>query len=184
MNLTCSTLLQMNISRYLKKVFVLPYLMRDASTEFKNDNFRLAIDIYMKVIRYFPDYYEAHLWAGTAYSAIDQSKDAIDCYKHALEINAKGFDAYYNYSLLELKQNRYKNALELLNKAIEFYPYSTETHSNLYYQKGMLEYYLFNYHDALTSFNKALEILPNNEFAENGRTLAAESILSVNKISG
>ena len=173
----------MNISRYLKKVFVLPYLMRDASTEFKNDNFRLAIDIYLKIIRSFPDYYEAHLWAGAAYSAIDQSKDAINCYKNALEINSKGFDAYYNYSQLELKQNRYQNSLELLIKAIEFYPYSVEIHSNLYYQKGMLEYYLFDYHDALSSFNKALEILPNYESAENGRTLAAESILSINKIN-
>jgi tetratricopeptide (TPR) repeat protein len=172
----------MNISRYIKKVFVLPYLMRDASIEFKNDNFRLAIDIYLKVIRTFPDYYEAHLWAGTAYSALEQNNNAIECYKQALQINSKGFDAYYNYAQLEMKQNRYKNSLDLLVKAIEFYPYSVETHSNLYYQKGLLEYYLYNFHDALKSFNKSLEISPINEFAENGRTLAAESILSVNKI--
>jgi len=157
--------------------------MRDASIEFKNDNYRLAIDIYQKVIRTFPDYYEAHLWAGTAYSAIEQNIDAIECYKHAIQINSKGFDAYYNYAQLELKQNRYKSSLDLLIKAIEFYPFSIEIHSDLYYQKGMLEYYLYNYHDALVSFNKSLEILPNNESAENGRTLAAESILSVNKLS-
>ncbi len=172
----------MNIATYFKKIFVLPYLMRDASVEFKNNNFRLAIDIYSKIIRSFPENYEAHLWAGTAHSAIEQNKEAIDCYKHALKINAKGFDAYYNYAQLELKQNRFKSSHELLLKAIEFYPYSKENHSNLYYQKGMLEYYLYNFHDSLESFNKSLEMMPGNEHAENGRTLAAESILSINKI--
>jgi tetratricopeptide (TPR) repeat protein len=172
----------MRILQYLKKVFVLPYLMRDASIEFKNDNFRLAIDMYKRVIRLFPDNYDAHLWSGTAYSAIDQYSEAIECYEHALQINNKGFDAYYNYSKLELKQNKYKNSLDLLNKAIEFYPFSAEIHSSLYYQKGMLEYYLYNYHDALSSFNKSIQIFPDNEPAENGRTLAAESILSANKI--
>ena len=157
-------------------------MMRDAAVEFKKNNYRLAIDIYSDVIRLFPEHYDAHLWAGTAYSAIELNNEAVDCYKKALEINSKGFDAYYNYSQLELKQNRFKTSLELLLKAIEFYPYSAESHSNLYYQKGMLEYYLFKYHDALESFNKSLEILPENKYAENGRTLAAESILSANKV--
>jgi tetratricopeptide (TPR) repeat protein len=173
----------MNISKFLKRVFILPYLMRDASEEFKNDNFRLAIEIYMKVIRSFPDNYEAYLWAGTAYYAIDLDNEATRCFEQALLINSKGFDAYYNYSKLALKQNNYKYSLELLLKAIEFSPFSAETHSKLYYQKGLLEYYLYNFHDALTSFNKSLELSPINEFAENGRTLAAESILTVNNIS-
>ena len=172
----------MSIVRFFKRVFVLPYLMRDAAIEFQKDNYVLAIDIYLKIIHIFPKHYDAHLWAGTAYSAIEQNDEAIDCYKKALSLNKKGFDAYYNYSQLEMKQNRYRNSLDLLLKAIEFYPFNAEGHSNLYYRKGLLEYYLFNYHDALASFNKSLELRPENEYAQNGRKIAAEGILSTNNI--
>lgn len=173
----------MNISGYFRKIFVLPYLMRDASIEFKKDNYQLAIDIYFKVINSFPENYDAYLWAGTAYTAISNDKEAIKCFEKALSINPKGFDAYYYYSKLALKQNRFKSSLDLLDKAIEHYPFNIKDHSKLYYEKGMLEYYLRNYIDALKSFNKSIELFPNNENAENGKTLAAESILWANKIA-
>jgi tetratricopeptide (TPR) repeat protein len=151
--------------------------MRDAAIEFQKDNFSQAIKIYLKVIKLYPDYYDAHLWAGTAYSAIEQNTKAKECYIKAIAINIKGFDAYYNYSQLELKQNRYENSLQLINKAIEFTPFKAEEFSNLYYRKGLLEYYLFNYQEALTSFNKSLEYMPSNTNAQNGRSIAADGIL-------
>ena len=156
--------------------------MKDAATEFKNDNYQKAIDIYLQVIGSFPRYYDAHLWAGTAYSAINQNKEAIACYKNAIKLNTKGFDAYFNYSELELKENRYESSLDLLVKAIKFYPFKAESHSDLYYKKGLLEYYLFNYSDALDSFNKSLELVPENANALNGKAIAAEGILSKNNI--
>jgi tetratricopeptide (TPR) repeat protein len=170
------------VSRFFKRVFILPNLMRDAALEFKNDNFQKAIDIYQKVIHVFPKNYYAHLWAGTAYSAINQNKEAIYCYKNALEINRKGFDAYLNYARLEMKENRFQSSLNLINKAIQFSPFKAESHSNLYNQKGLLEYYLFNYADALDSFNKSLELVPENEDAVNGKTIAAEGLLATNNI--
>jgi tetratricopeptide (TPR) repeat protein len=153
-------------------------MMKDAAAEFQKDNFDQAISIYLKVIQLYPDYYYAHLWAGAAYSAIDQNKLASEFYKKAIEINGKGFDAYYNFSQLELKQNKYENSLELILKAIEFTPFKAEIFSNLYYRKGLLEYYLFNYQEALNSFNKSLEYSPGNKSAENGRAIAADGILS------
>jgi tetratricopeptide (TPR) repeat protein len=167
-----------SINRFFAKIFVLPYLMRDAAIEFQKDNYAQAIKIYLKVLQLYPKYYDAHLWAGTAYSAIEQNALAVECYKKAIEINVKGFDAYYNYSQLELKQNRYENSLVLIIKAIEFTPFKAEDFSNLYYRKGLLEYYLFNYHEALESFNKSLEYMPSNANAENGRSIAAEGILA------
>lgn len=152
--------------------------MRDAAIEFQKDNYENAIGIYLKIINIFPKSYDAHLWAGTAYSAIEQNEAAISCYQKALQINKKGFDAYLNYSQLEMKQRRYKSSLELLLKAIKFYPFNAEGHSNLYYRKGLLEYYLFDYQDALESFNKSLEYFPENKNSQNGRTIAAEGILS------
>lgn len=168
----------MVINRLFYKIFVLPNLMRDAAAEFQKDNYEKAINIYLKVIQLFPDYYYAHLWAGAAYSAIDQNKLATEFYKKAIEINIKGFDAYYNFSQLELKQNKYENSLRLIIKAIEYTPFKAEIFSNLYYRKGLLEYYLFNYQEALDSFNKSLEYSPANKNAENGRTIAADGILS------
>ena len=157
--------------------------MRDAAFEFKNDNFQKAIDIYQKVISFFPKHYYAHLWSGTAYSAIDKNEEAINCYENALAINNKGFDAYLNYSQLEMKENRYQNSLNLLNKAIKFSPFKAESHSTLYNQKGLLEYYLYNYSDALDSFNKSLNLVPENEDAINGKAIAAEGLLSTNNIA-
>jgi len=168
----------MSISKFFSKIFVLPYLMRDAAIEFQKDNFSQAIKIYLKVIQIDPKDYDAHLWAGTAYSAIDQNNMAVECYEKALKINIKGFDAYYNYSQLELKQNRYENSHKLILKAIEFTPFTAESFSNLFYRKGLLEYYLFHYQEALQSFNKSLEYLPSNTHAQNGRSIAAEGILS------
>jgi tetratricopeptide (TPR) repeat protein len=172
----------MGISRFFVKIFVLPYLMKDAATEFQKDNYEGAINIYKKVIRLYPNYYDAYLWAGAAYSAIEQNTLAVDFFKKAIKINTKGFDAYYNYSQLELKENRYENSHRLIIKAIEFTPFKAENFSNLYYRKGLLEYYMYNYNDALASFNKSLEYSPANKYAENGRTIAAEGILTVNHI--
>jgi len=168
----------MGLSRILNKIFVLPYLMRDAANEFQNDNFDLAIRIYLKVLDIYPNYYDANLWVATAYSAMEQNNEAIKSFKKAIEINRKGYDAYYNYAQLELKQNRYENSHNLILKAIEFTPYDADNYSNLYYKKGLLEYYLFNYHEALQSFNKSLEYVPTNMEAQNGRTIAADGILS------
>jgi tetratricopeptide (TPR) repeat protein len=173
----------MGISRLFSKIFVLPSLMKDAAIEFQKDNFNQAINIYLKVIRLHPNYYDAHLWAGTAYFAIEQNNKAIECYQKAIEINIKGFDAYYNFSQLELKENRYENSLKLMLKAIEYTPFKSENFSNLYYRKGLLEYYLFNYQEALQSFNKSLEFMPSNNEAQNGRSMAAEGILSEYRIS-
>jgi len=171
------------IGQFLKKIFVLPYLMRDAAVEFQKDNYENAIGIYLKIINIFPKHYYAHLWAGTAYSAIEQNDEAINCYQRALKINKKGFDAYLNYSQLEMKQKRYKSSLELLLKAIQFYPFNAEGHSNLYYRKGLLEYYLFDYQDALESFNKSLEYFPENTNAQTGRAIAAEGILATHNLT-
>jgi protein O-GlcNAc transferase len=173
----------MGISKFFTKIFILPYLMRDAAVEFQKDNFVQAINIYHRVIKINPDYYDAHLWAGTAYFAMEQNIKAIECYKRAIEINLKGFDAYYNYSQLELKENRYENSLSLILKAIEYTPFKAENFSNLYYRKGLLEYYLFNYQDALQSFNESLEYSPSNIEAQNGRSIAAEGILSEYRVS-
>jgi tetratricopeptide (TPR) repeat protein len=173
----------MGISRLFSKIFVLPYLMRDAAIEFQKDNFAQAINIYLKVIKIHPDFYDAHLWAGTAYSALDQNNKAVECYEKALKINAKGFDAYYNYSQLELKRNRYENSHKLILKAIECTPFKAENFSNLFYRKGLLEYYLFHYQEALQSFNKSLEYMPSNTHAQNGRSIAAEGILSQYKMT-
>jgi len=172
----------MIFNRLFYKIFTLPYLMRDAAAEFQKDNYLQAINIYLKVIQTYPDYYDAHLWAGAAYSAMDQNTLASEFYKKAIEINIKGFDAYYNFSQLELKQNKYQNSLELIIQAIKYTPFKAEIFSNLYYRKGLLEYYLYNYQDALNSFNKSLEYSPGNKNAENGKTIAAEGILSEYKI--
>lgn len=168
----------MPIKRLLFKIFTLPNLMKDAAREFQKDNYLNAINIYLKVIQSYPDYYYAHLWAGAAYSALEQNSQASEYFKNAIKINVKGFDAYYNYSHLELKQNNYENSLSLIVKAIEFTPFKAENFSNLYYRKGLIEYYMFNYQDALASFNKSLEFSPSNKAAENGRAIAAEGILS------
>ncbi|NJO88318.1 MAG: tetratricopeptide repeat protein [Chloroflexia bacterium] len=148
----------------------------------KTTTFKKAIDIYKKVITVSPKHYYAHLWSGTAYYAINQTDEAIVCYKNAIKINAKGFDAYLNYSQLEMKANRYQSSLELLNKAIQFSPFKPESHSSLYNKKGLLEYYLYNYADALDSFNKSLELVPENFDAINGKAIAAEGLLSTNNI--
>ncbi len=171
------------VTRFFKRIFILPNLMRDAAFEFKNDNFLKAIDIYKKVLTVFPKHYYAHLWSGTAYYAINQTDEAIVCYKNALKINAKGFDAYLNYSQLEMKENRFQSSLDLINQAIKFSPFKAESHSNLYNRKGLLEYYLYNYADALDSFNKSLQLVPENSDAINGKAIAAKGLLSTNNIA-
>lgn len=156
--------------------------MRDAADEFKNDNYKKAIELYLSIIRNFPKHYYAHLWAGTAYSANEEPEKARECYKKAIRLNSKGYDAYYNYSRLEMKENRYQNSLELLNKALLYYPVKSKDFGELYYQKGLLEYYLYNYQDALESFNKSLEYKPDDINAQNGKVIAAEGILFNNNI--
>jgi tetratricopeptide (TPR) repeat protein len=168
----------MVITRFFAKIFIIPYLMRDAALAFKDDKFRQAITIYLKIMQLHPNYYDAHLWAGTAYSAIDLDNEAVECFKNAIRINKKGYDAYSNYAHSELKLNRYEHSLILINKAIEHTPFTPGDFSRLYYRKGLLEYYLFQYQEALSSFNKSLEYEPTNSDAENGRTIAAEGILS------
>jgi len=84
----------------------------------------------------------------------------IGDYKKAIETKPQFSVAYYNRSLLFLKQGRNDEALKDISKAIEQDPAFYEA----YYTKGIIHYNQKNYDEAISNYSKAIDI--KNDFAQ------------------
>lgn len=124
---------------------------------------RQAIEIY-------PDYYDALDMLGTEYLAAKYFDVAVPLFLQAVDVNAKGWHAYYGLGFVYSSLSMRKQGLEALRKSLELNPFSARAHmklgSELAKDKSSTD-------DAIKAFQKAVELEP---------TIAAEGYLALASI--
>ncbi len=88
-------------------------LYRSAEAAFLTGSWEIAELSLKKAIKKDPEFVEAWLLLGDAYSETGKMQEAVDAYKQALKIDSSFFPyAYYIIGNLEFKQGNYESALD------------------------------------------------------------------------
>ena len=80
---------------------------------------------YQKVTEYIPNRADAYGLLGFCYYHLDKKKEAIESYEKAIAINPNFFWFRYNLSMIYFKAGQYKEAYEVLKKAVKTSPQAT-----------------------------------------------------------
>jgi tetratricopeptide (TPR) repeat protein len=91
----------------------------------------LAVENYLKAIRYCPDYAEAYNNLAIAYSQIGRYDEVIQACKQAIKFKPDYAKAHYNLGSAYSKVGRYNEAIEAYMQAIKFEPDYAQTYCNL-----------------------------------------------------
>lgn len=102
---------------------------------------------------------------GDIYKQEEKYDQALVCFKEALQINPKYFNALHNYGLTLKQMQRPKEAIEIFLEARDVNPDVPE----LYYNMGNAYYELDDMDNAFANYHKALELKP--DFLEAHTTL-------------
>lgn len=85
----------------------------------ENKRYNDAIDLLTKAIDLEPDYEDAYLLRASAYESIGKYINAVEDYKRASVFLNKETEVFYKAGRAYFKLERYRDALDMLNKAIE-----------------------------------------------------------------
>jgi tetratricopeptide (TPR) repeat protein len=108
-------------------------------------------------IETFPDYYDALDLLGTEYIAAGHSDVAVPLFLQAVDVNPKGWHAYYGMGIAYGNLKMREKSLEALKKALDLNPFSARAYvklgSELAKDKASTD-------EAIKAFQKALELEP------------------------
>ncbi|MBS13454.1 MAG: hypothetical protein CME19_17870 [Gemmatimonadetes bacterium] len=104
-----------------------------------------------------------HLSFGQRYYKAKNFEDAESQLKKSLEFNPTQGTAAYYLGRLYNDTERYDDAIEWLNKAIELLPENKVSYKNSYYFLGQIHAYLENREDAIAAYEKLLTLSPKRE---------------------
>jgi tetratricopeptide (TPR) repeat protein len=101
---------------------------------------------------------DAWRWKGTVYASYDYKKrEAIIYYGHAIRLDPRDVQSYYQRGICYYDSEQYLKAFEDFNKAIELSP----DYSDAYLRRGWTKIKLERYEDSIKDFSRALEIRPD-----------------------
>lgn len=83
----------------------------------------------------------AHSLTGHELVSTENVEKALTCYRHALRLNEKFYNAWYGIGNIYLRQEKFKMAVYHFQKAIEIHPYNSVLYCNL----GMVSDYVYLY---------------------------------------
>jgi tetratricopeptide (TPR) repeat protein len=129
-------------------------LIRQGMTYYESGNYSSAIDIYNKVIEYYPDNAEAHFQKGRAYTEMNDYSSAIDEYTKTVQKNTGHFKAFINRGYIYNERKEYERAISDYKKGIELDPNS----SFGYYNLGVAYFSSGNRDKAAESFRQAANL--------------------------
>ncbi|MBF0338603.1 MAG: tetratricopeptide repeat protein [Nitrospirae bacterium] len=90
-------------------------------------------------------------------------KDSYTLFQHAANVTRNNYVAYFNLGTLMLTNSRYREAADLLQKAVAAKPDYMEAYLNL----GNARFFSGDGNGALISFKKAAELNPDSELAHS-----------------
>ena len=129
----------------------------------QKNNFKVAEDLYNKVIKIDPNYKDAHYNLGIMFQSLGSHQKAITSYEKTIEIDPNYKDAHNNLGIILQELGKYQEALTSYEKAIEIDPSFKDAQFNL----GIVFQSLGSHQKAITSYEKTIEIDPNYKSAHN-----------------
>jgi tetratricopeptide (TPR) repeat protein len=121
-----------------------------------------ALNTLMRAGDIAPTSNEVQRLIGRAYHALGKTDDAIEAYRHAIELNEKDVWSMNNLGLVFLEQKRAEEAMPLLLKAVDLRKDVAAFHNNL----GMAFEHTRRFKDAAGAYNDALSADPGYEKAK------------------
>ncbi len=108
-------------------------------TELKN--YRLAKDLFIKVIKLSPRYTDGYYNLANIYSKLHEENNAIENYNKVLELDKNYFKAHNNLGNIYRKKGLNKKAIECYLSTLEINPNYKVAYYNL---AGVLQFYIIN----------------------------------------
>src|SRR5437867_2059300 len=133
-----------------------------AVRELKNHNTQCAIERLEKSIQLAPDFYNAHLGLGQEYRKTGRLDAAEKELTRAFELNPREVTPLIQLGEINLDNNNFKQAAEVLSQAIRIEPGSAIA----YYALGRARYKLSEYAEAEQAFTRAALLDQDFEAAE------------------
>jgi len=129
----------------------------------KKNNFKIAEDLYKKILKTDPNHFESIFLLGSLSAQTKNFNEAKQLLEKAIQINPDYADAHNNFGNVLIELGDYQKAKDCFQKTIEIQPNFTQAHSNL----GIVLKELGDYQKAISCFQKAIEIQPNFAQAHN-----------------
>ena len=127
----------------------------------EKNNFEKASNIYKKIIKKYPNNFDANFNLGTIYAKNNNLEKSVILLEKASAINPNNESTYNNLGLIYLNLGNNEKALEKSKKAISINPNSSIAYSHL----GIIYSNLGNVNAATESYLQAIKINPKNTFA-------------------
>lgn len=121
-------------------------------------NFDKGIDLLKKATKEYPQYSQAYVVMGIAYSSKQNWSEAEQALQAAIKANDKNAVAYLSLGVVKNETKNYDDAMKYLLKAIELSPESPDAHFEL----GRTYYAQQKWTLADAEFSKAIHLRPDN----------------------
>ena len=137
-------------------------LVNLSRVQIERKRFDAALDTLMRAGDIEPTSNEVARLIGRAFHAQGRIDDAVEAYRHAIELDEKDVWSMNNLALLFLEEKRAEEAMPLLLKATELRKDVAAFHNNL----GMAFEHTRRFNDAAAAYNDALSADPGYEKAK------------------
>jgi serine/threonine protein kinase/tetratricopeptide (TPR) repeat protein len=117
-----------------------------------------GIQALKKAVEINPYYWINHVNLGNAYYQLGDFTNAANCYRRVIELDPNNPYAYNNLGAVLLQSGRFQEAVEPLQKSLQFSA-DGQAYSNL----GAAYFYLKQYDKAITAYEKSVQLVPNSD---------------------
>ncbi len=132
--------------------------LNEAFHNLKNKNIYKAKNLYEKILKKFPNNFDANFFLGTISAQSKNLTKAVVLFEKAIEINPKVSDTYNNLGLTNIHLGNFEKSITLFEKALELKPNHDLAHCNL----GLAYTNLKNVEKAANCYLTAIKINPQN----------------------
>ena len=147
--------------------------------EFKNKNYKQAINLFSKAIKIDSKHPQLYYNRGLSYFKLNNYKNALQDFSNAIILDAKYIDAYFDRGLIYHDVGKHIDAINDFTTVIKLDPkYELAYYYRGFSRMGGLE----DYKNAIIDFSKVIEINPNNANAYMFRGQA--KVLMKNHVEG
>ena len=129
----------------------------------KDNNFRIAENLYTKIIKINPNQFDAVFLLGSLWFQTKNYKDSIRMLTNAIKINPKNINPYQNLGAVFVEIGESQKAVDVLNRAIKIQP----DHPGVLYNLGNAYKDLGKLEKAESYYEATIKLEPRNTKAHN-----------------